>query len=378
MAVVFGVSTVFATTVYCKMEHSWWTQDGAAVAVHYWGGAEAGTTWPGVRMTPVEGAEGTWSYDVPADVDGLMFVRVNGTGEIADWGAKTKNLTLPTDGKNLYTITNTEGTWGDPGCDGVWSVYGEEPVVAEVNYYLVGTMTEWAVVADDAHKFVANEGAEGEYKLTFTLAEGDSIKVVKVEEGQENVWFPAEAGNYAVDAAHAGEMDIYFRPNYDGGEDWHAGCIYVAVPETPQPIVEVNYYLVGTMTDWAVVADDAHKFVANAGAETEEFKLSFTFAEGDSIKVVKVEEGQENVWFPAEAGNYGIDADHAGLMDVYFRPNYDGGADWYAACIYVAVPEPQAIVNTAAEAAIVKTIENGQLVIIKNGVRYNAQGTIVR
>lgn len=123
MAAVLSISTAFATTVYCKVTQSWWTQEGAAVGVHYWGGTSAGTTWPGVRMTPVSGEEGTWTYDVPADVEGLMFVRVNGSGDIADWGAKTANLTLPTDGKNLYTITSTEPAWGDPGATGEWSVY---------------------------------------------------------------------------------------------------------------------------------------------------------------------------------------------------------------------------------------------------------------
>lgn len=125
IAVVLGVSTAFATTVYCKMTYGWWTQDGAAVAVHYWGGESAGTTWPGARMEAVAGDEGAWSYDVPEDVEGLMFVRVNGSGDIADWGAKTVNLTLPTDGKNLFTITNESESWGDPGCNGEWSVYGE-------------------------------------------------------------------------------------------------------------------------------------------------------------------------------------------------------------------------------------------------------------
>ena len=88
-AMMLLVSTASATTVYCKMTQSWWTADGAAVAVHHWGGETAGTTWPGVRMAPVAGEEGVWSYDVPADITGLIFVRVNGGGDVTDWGAKT-------------------------------------------------------------------------------------------------------------------------------------------------------------------------------------------------------------------------------------------------------------------------------------------------
>ena len=133
MAAVLSISSALATTVYCKMTQSWWTTDGAAVGVHYWGGASAATTWPGVRMTAVTGEEGLWTYDVPSDVTGLIFVRVNGSGTIADWGAQTKDLTLPTDGKNMFTITNTSATWGsNPGCDGTWSTY--TPVVSKVTY----------------------------------------------------------------------------------------------------------------------------------------------------------------------------------------------------------------------------------------------------
>ena len=136
MAVVLSICYSFATTIYCQMTQEWWTVDGAAVAVHYWGGTSAATTWPGVRMSAVTGKTGTWSYDVPSDVTGLMFVRVNSSGAIENWGAKTANLTLPTDGKNLYIITSASAVWGDPGCTGKWSTYdvnaAEETIVSSV------------------------------------------------------------------------------------------------------------------------------------------------------------------------------------------------------------------------------------------------------
>ncbi len=119
---LMGIMTMSASTVYCKMTQSWWTADGAAVGVYYWG-TSSDPAWPGIRMSPVSGQDGTWSYDLPSDVSNIIFVRVNGSGVVTDWGAKTKDLTLPTDGKNLFTITNSSPTWGDPGCDGEWSVY---------------------------------------------------------------------------------------------------------------------------------------------------------------------------------------------------------------------------------------------------------------
>ena len=162
-AMMLLVSTLSATTIYCKMDKAWWTQDGAAVAVHHWGGSSAGTTWPGVRMNAVDGQEGLWSYDVPADVTGLIFVRVNDSGDIADWGAKTKDLTLPTDGKNLFTITNETETWGDPGCDGEWSVYGAEPVADE---WLVISFAE-AATADEIAEDAAYAVPGTEFALTL-------------------------------------------------------------------------------------------------------------------------------------------------------------------------------------------------------------------
>lgn len=125
------------TRIYCKMSQSWWKTDGAAVGAHVWG-TGGSTTWPGSRMTAVYGETDLWYTDVDlAKYQSIIFVRVNGSGAVTDWGAKTKDLTLPTDGKNLFTITTSSAVWGDPGCDGEWSIYsggsGATPV-----YHIAG------------------------------------------------------------------------------------------------------------------------------------------------------------------------------------------------------------------------------------------------
>ena len=45
---------------------------------------------------------------------------------------------------------------------------------------------------------------------------------------------------------------------------------------------------------------------------------------------------------------------------------------------YEFVSAPTAIDNTADENQAVKTIKNGQLIIEKNGVRYNVMGQVIR
>ena len=112
-------------TIYCKMDKAWWTADNAAVGIYAWGDNSAQlAAWPGVRMTPVEGETGVWSIELDINTyKNCIFTRVNGSGDIADWGAKTANQTIPTDDNDMFTITNDAAVWGDPGCDGVWSVY---------------------------------------------------------------------------------------------------------------------------------------------------------------------------------------------------------------------------------------------------------------
>ena len=123
---LLSVTSLSAATVYCKMAQSWWTADGAAVGVYYWG-TSSDPAWPGVRMSPVSGQDGTWSYNLPSDASNIIFVRVNGDGAISDWGAQTEDLTLPTDGKNLFTISNSTNCWSGESCkcNGTWSTYGD-------------------------------------------------------------------------------------------------------------------------------------------------------------------------------------------------------------------------------------------------------------
>lgn len=114
-------------TVYCKVAQDWWKADGAATGIYaYATGNVQNAAWPGVRMTAVEGETDLWKADIDtAKYDAIIFTRVNATGDIADWGAKTADLVVPAD-KDLYTITSTTAVWGDPGVTGTWSVYGEE------------------------------------------------------------------------------------------------------------------------------------------------------------------------------------------------------------------------------------------------------------
>ena len=71
-------------------------------------------------------------------------------------------------------------------------------------------------------------------------------------------------------------------------------------------------------------------------------------------------------------GSYTLEADQAVL-----RVGRSGNTTLFIASLVVE-RTATAIDNTEIDAKIVKTFENGQLVIIKNGVKYNATGAIVK
>lgn len=151
-------------TIYCKVDAQWWLNDGADVAVYcYKNGADLGLAYPGSRMDKVAGETNMWTAQVPADLDGLIFVRCNPVtaDPVAyNWNAKTADLTLPTDGKNLYTITTDTYCWASDEClcAGEWSVYG---ATAGLSYELNGGVTNtygWTRPADMFRDFMLDAG----------------------------------------------------------------------------------------------------------------------------------------------------------------------------------------------------------------------------
>ena len=71
--------------------------------------------------------------------------------------------------------------------------------------------------------FSSLPNGNNEYTLTTHLEAGNSFKV-RDGNGNGDNWYPGGA-NY--DITVTGDYDIYFRPDYSGGQGWHEGCIYV-------------------------------------------------------------------------------------------------------------------------------------------------------
>ena len=104
-----------------------------------------------------------------------------------------------------------------------------------------------------------------------------------------------------------------------------------------------SYYIAGNMTDWAVT--DAYKMSSNKEVteEAEEYTFTMDLTTASQFKVVKVD-GETQTWIPDGLGNaFGengeIKAD--GRYIIRFRPNADGGDNWFYGMIFIEeVGEP--------------------------------------
>ena len=543
-------------TIYCKMAQDWWKADGAAVGCFTWNdGGEPKVAWPGERMTPVEGEADLWSFELDINTYHMcIFTRVNGEGDVAEWGAKTADLTIPTDENDMFTITSETAVWGDPGVEGAWSKYEPAaPVVdewAEIAFSAPATADEIAADAsftvdgftvaitdpDNKMSIDANDcrfGTATDYKMyshrlksggkssatknfmTLTIPEAGTLRIavrtgsnsatdrnlvlkqggdtiynqvivesmaVKVMEGETEVSVypfvevPVEAGTVALSypvnglnfyafafKAEGGETPVVLdapdaapaAPTYEGYQvhavysatynadcnfgEWSSGTQYtqeefgkkyvtnsmgyfgleftgmdcstmealhldvwtaadasirivpihggtevgvtaqlegqkwnsidIALSEfegvtnwsnvyqikidnasnltfwlnnvyfytTQEKTVDLvdGYYLIGNINGWDIhnlTAD--HLFAVNPANEAE-YILHYTLAEGNEFKVVAVANNELGAWYPGEAGNYVVDFAHVGEKDILFRPDYQGGEGWHAGCIFV-------------------------------------------
>ena len=317
--------TTTTKTIYCKCAQSWWKADGAAVAVYAWTGDVKNAAWPGVRMEAVTGEEGIWKADIDtAKYAKIIFTRVNATGDIADWGAKTADLTIPAD-KDLYTITSTSAVWGDPGVAGAWSVYGGEvtPVdpptpVDSMTVFFVN-VPEWTAV----NAFVWP--AEGD---AYKAWPGEAMTPVNTEINGKAVYaytFPENYVNIIFNNGEAQTADLVWNAAkpyfYDGA--WYE-LDSIPAPTPVVPVDSMTVYFVN-VPEWTAV----NAFVWPA--EGDAYKVW----PGEAMTPVNTEINGKAVYAYTFPENYvniifnNGDAQTADLVWNAAKPYFYDGA-WYA------------------------------------------------
>ena len=212
------------------------------------------------------------------------------------------------------------------------------------------------------------------------------IEVVGTSQASAAVVQNIYVGDVAVSTATTGMLNVTqsytISPNYQA-----AGNVYRIVvtsahntqitkvliyPSTGEPPVPtMDYYVVGDMTGWG--PDANYKMTRNTAADTEEYMLTMNLTTTSQFKVCK-SDGQtisDDNWFPSGMGNnYGengeITAD--GEYTIYFRPNGDGGSDWFYNYIYAAATPINTIAEAqAAQAGTTMTVEGTVVASAANG-----------
>ena len=105
--------------------------------------------------------------------------------------------------------------------------------------------------------------------------------------------------------------------------------------------------------------------------------MDVQLAEGDQIKVVGISEGEESYYPGGIVAPYMVDAAHAGWATIYFRP--EGKTEWAEFGGYMYIDARQGLNDVQSnDVQSTKVIENGHLMILKNGMKYNAQGALIK
>lgn len=306
-------------TLYCKMTYDWWKTGGAAVGAYYWKdtGGHTDNGWPGTRGTAVDGDPDVWKFEIPDNMEGLIFTRVNGSGDVTDWGAKTSDLTLPTGDNNLYTITTSSPAWGDPGVAGEWSHY-EEPDPEEDHTYA------YSINGGAAVELVEHEGSEVKSPAKVTMAVGDTISFTK------------DGAAFAVAAKDDGQLTKVY--SVEGGLKAAAAVDEVIYLDTSSAKLwagqfPAGFYLLGVDDEWnaklGLVAEkeaegDAYLVENVALAADAEIKMIETPVEGNVVAyydadVAKVHTSSE-VAFEVTEEYHNLKVTKAGTYDVYYNP----------------------------------------------------------
>ena len=216
--------------------------------VHYWGGADGAkdadltatgkTEKKSVGKAYWNGDEQTFTMftaTVPSGFDGYKVH--NGDRWFGDDGTPDKTTAYIfnySGDKALYEVS------AEPVTEPV-TVAPATDAPAEMAYYLVGSVNEWT--AEDAYKLSKNDASADIEEYLFNdlaLDTTDEFKVVYSEDGTAMTkWFPEGSdNNYGGNGeiTEAGTYTLYFRPNYDGFEDWFNGCIMVIINK-PEPLL---------------------------------------------------------------------------------------------------------------------------------------------
>lgn len=240
---------------------------------------------------------------------------------------------------------------------GVWTADGAKFAV----YYFKDELSGWSdfmtATPEDENVYVGTIPAEfADAKIIFVR-----LKDEATAPNWENKW--NQSGDLDIDA----NKPLYVITSAEGAGAW--GNLV--------PVLENGFYLVGTFNSveqWDYASLSAEKkLAANLEAEGE-YMITVALKAGDKFKVISLENDVFMTWY-GENDYVVTDGTAGASKTIYFSPVYK---DVWGGHYYIQANDPTAISNTETEVKAQKVIENGQIFILKNGVKYNVLGASVK
>ena len=281
--------------------------------------------------------------------------------------------------------------WAENDVVAKWaSVYN--PSVPTYDYYIAGTLpgAAWSATSlgmtkdGDVYKHTFTELNPDIYEFKITAGDWEhqwnysnlGAAYEEVSQGVDGEGNPN--GNIKIVTEEAKNITVIF--------DATAGKI--TLEGLTEKVVVISYVLMGVAGDWTT----GIAMTQNPDNANEYVLLGQEIAEGDAVKVVTLVNGVAEAYCGAvekaspvkfEFDNDGNIVLLPGKYDFYFKVNDpttdEDDAMYIAGEANPVDPEvPTALDNVDTTVAPAKAIVNGQLVITKDGVQYNAQGAILK
>ena len=199
--------------------NSEWLSDGARFAAYYWN--DSGNHW--VDMTDADG-DGYYEAVIPEGYTNIIFCRMSSSATANNWNNKwnqTGDLTIPTDGKNCYTVPS--GEWDNSG-NAYWSVYpekdeddsgddGDDTGDTGAAYYVAGDKAlcgvEWSNNAT-ANKMTYVSG--GVYEKVYSSVAAGTYNLKVTDGTWDNCWGD-NGNNYTFVVSKACDVTVSFNSN---------------------------------------------------------------------------------------------------------------------------------------------------------------------
>lgn len=287
------------------------------------------------------------------------------------------------------TYFASEGWGANPGCtadisNGVISIHVDKAFV---------DMWQGQVFVNPGFTFEAGKAYHYEFDIVST---GKVCMTVKVNDSEKDAFFQQTVYDLNIGGGtyHFSTDSVFANANLntakgplvfgfgwtDANNDITIQCIKITeVGAAPEPVEEKMYikhpWGTGNEADWAWKEMTATKYNAiDAWTATGAWG-------GIGFNIADNEEGKDAKWFAADAIQFldkdGIitSAPAVGTADCqfYYVPMFDVEGSVSKPAI-VIVPTAEGIENTEVNATVIKTIRNGQLVILRGGVEYNVLG----